>query len=164
MRSLTLIRHAKASSDHSAPTDFDRPLTERGLRDAPLMAQRFAHGTGFPLQLVSSPAVRAFATAIIFAEALDAEIDAIRREPAIYEAGVADLLKIVHGLDDEQPYAALFGHNPGLTDFCHRLARCDFSEMSPCAIVRIDFDVDRWQDVALGEGRMMAYSFPKERQ
>lgn len=32
---LILIRHAKSSWDHPGLRDFERPLNERGLRDAP---------------------------------------------------------------------------------------------------------------------------------
>ena len=39
-KQLLLIRHAKSDwGDFSLP-DFDRPLNERGKRDAPEMAQR----------------------------------------------------------------------------------------------------------------------------
>ena len=164
MRSLTLVRHAKSSWDDAALADFDRPLNDRGRRDAPLMAQRFARAANAPLQLVASPALRAASTALLFADALGLTADAIRYEPRIYEADVETLLAVVRGLSDELPNAVLFGHNPGFTDLCHALARCDFTEMPTCAVARIDFDVERWTDVAPGRGRLMAYSFPKERQ
>ena len=37
---LYLIRHAKSSWDADVPSDFDRPLNERGKKDAPVMAAR----------------------------------------------------------------------------------------------------------------------------
>jgi len=164
MRSLTLVRHAKSSWDNAALADFDRPLNERGRRDAPLMAQRFAHSAESPLQLVSSPALRAASTAALFAEALNIAAADIGYEADIYEADVATLMHIVRSLDDAVPNAVLFGHNPGFTDLCHALARCDFNELPTCAVARIDFDVDHWREVAPGRGRLVAYSFPKERQ
>ncbi|MDB5970767.1 MAG: hypothetical protein JWQ90_3217 [Hydrocarboniphaga sp.] len=164
MRSLTLVRHAKSSWDNAALSDFDRPLNERGRRDAPVMAQRFAHSAELPLQLLASPALRAASTAAIFADALNIQPSAIRYEPKIYEADVATLMEIVRGLDERLPDAVLFGHNPGFTDFCHSLARCEFNELPTCAVARIDLDVERWRDVAPGCGRLTAYSFPKERQ
>jgi phosphohistidine phosphatase len=164
MRSLTLVRHAKSSWDNAALADFDRPLNERGRRDAPVMAQRFAHSAETPLQLVASPAVRATSTALVFAEALNIPSDAIRFEPEIYEADVDTLMAVVRSLNDAIPNALLFGHNPGFTDFCNALARCDFKELPTCAVARIDLNIDRWQDVAPMCGRLAAYSFPKERQ
>lgn len=43
MKQLTLIRHAKSSWDYPSLTDHDRPLGERGLRDAPRMGQHLYH-------------------------------------------------------------------------------------------------------------------------
>ncbi len=42
---LTLIRHAKSSWSDLSLDDFDRPLNERGNRDAPKMAQWFSKNT-----------------------------------------------------------------------------------------------------------------------
>jgi len=40
MKTLLLIRHAKSSWDQPGLSDFDRPLNERGKKDAPVMAKR----------------------------------------------------------------------------------------------------------------------------
>lgn len=164
MRTLILVRHAKSSWTDPALDDFQRPLNERGRRDAPVMAERFAHAVTEPVALLSSPAVRAASTAAYFAQALQLAPADIRYEPAIYEASAARLLEIVRGLDDAQTSVLLFGHNPGLSDLCHLMARCDFAEMPTCAIARLDFSIDRWAKLEPGSGRLVAYSYPKERQ
>ena len=162
MRTLTLVRHAKSSWDDPKLEDFHRPLNERGFRDAPVMAQRLAKLLDATPQLVASPALRTTTTARIFAEVLGIPENAIRFEPPIYDASTAELLAVVRKLDDAFPNVALFGHNPGISDLCHKLARCSFAEMPTCAMAVLEFDVDRWADVA--NGRLFAYSFPKERQ
>ena len=40
LRHLTLLRHAKSSWQESGVSDHDRPLSQRGLRDAPVMGRR----------------------------------------------------------------------------------------------------------------------------
>ena len=40
MKQLLIIRHAKSSWDLSGLNDFDRPLNDRGIKDAPTMAKR----------------------------------------------------------------------------------------------------------------------------
>ena len=42
---LTLRRQAKSSWSDLSLDDFDRPLNERGKRDAPKMAQWFSENT-----------------------------------------------------------------------------------------------------------------------
>ena len=71
MKTLFLVRHAKSSKDDPTLTDKERPLNDRGRRDAPKMGERLAKRDVEPDLIVSSPAVRALATAQIFAEKLD---------------------------------------------------------------------------------------------
>jgi phosphohistidine phosphatase len=42
MKALFLIRHAKSSWDDTSLPDKDRPLDDRGKRDAPRMGKRLA--------------------------------------------------------------------------------------------------------------------------
>src|SRR4029434_8634311 len=71
MKTLFLIRHAKSSWDDAALSDKDRPLDDRGKRDAPKMGKRLAKRDVKPDLILSSPAVRARTTAEIIAKKLD---------------------------------------------------------------------------------------------
>lgn len=64
IKHLTLIRHAKSSWGDASLRDFDRPLNERGLGDAPRIGA-YLKQRGFPAadEIVSSPALRAKTTA-----------------------------------------------------------------------------------------------------
>jgi phosphohistidine phosphatase len=164
MRRLTLIRHAKSSWDDPALPDFERPLNARGKRDAPAMAKRLAAELERPLELVSSPAHRAAATAQVFAAALGATLEDIRYEPRLYEASAERLLEIVRGFDDADLHVLVFGHNPGLSELARTLADCPFEEMPTCAAATLSLAVRRWQDVRAGCGRLERYRYPKQTQ
>jgi phosphohistidine phosphatase len=71
MKTLFLIRHAKSSWDDTTLPDKDRPLNDRGRRDAPKMGERLAKRDVKPDLILSSPAVRALRTAEIIAKKLD---------------------------------------------------------------------------------------------
>src|SRR2546430_10269701 len=71
MKTLFLIRHAKSSWDDTALTDKDRPLGDRGRRDAPKMGKRLTKRDVKPDLILSSPATRALTTAEIIAKKLD---------------------------------------------------------------------------------------------
>ncbi|RMD75414.1 MAG: hypothetical protein D6818_01735, partial [Bacteroidetes bacterium] len=114
MKHLYLIRHAKSSWDYPELRDIERSLNKRGRRDAPFMAS-LLHGKGVrPDLLLSSPATRAYSTAVYFAEALGYPVEQIRVEPVIYHGGEDDILALVRGLDDQLGTVLLFGHNPVL--------------------------------------------------
>lgn len=161
MKSLLLNRHAKSSWDNPQYSDFDRPLNDRGERDAPVMAQRLITKQQ-PIDLIlSSPAVRALTTAQVFAEALNIPSDQIRKVDGIYLASTRSLLNIINGLADEFDRVILFGHNPGITDFANYLADAQIGNMPTCGIVKINFDTDHWSHVSAGTGVLKFFDYPK---
>ncbi len=161
MKQLTLVRHAKSSWDYPDLSDFERPLNERGRRDAPRMAQRAQQWFGRPDRLVSSPALRAITTAQVFADTLGIHPHDIEIQPRIYEASVATLMTVVRGLDETCTQVVLFGHNPGLSRLAHHLARCDFDEMPTCGMVQLSLDIRQWRDAAPHCGTLLRYTYPK---
>ena len=161
MRTLYLTRHAKSSRDDPRMDDFHRPLNERGMRDAPFMAQRF-NARGEPVDmLVSSPALRAITTAGFFAGALGVQVDRIRQVPDIYLATARTLLRIVNDLPDEVHRVMLFGHNPGFSDLVALLGGDVVGDMPTCATVRIDLPVGSWREVSAGIGTVAWTDHPK---
>jgi phosphohistidine phosphatase len=162
MRLLTLVRHAKSSWDEPRLPDFERPLNERGRRDAPTMAQRAVRLLGRPDRVVTSPALRAISTARTFADAFAIDTNDLVVQPSIYEASVETLFKIVRGFDESDRHVMLFGHNPGFTDLAHELARCPFDELPTCAVVQVELGIKVWSEVNYGTGKMLQYLFPKQ--
>ncbi len=162
MRLLSLVRHAKSSWDYEELSDFERPLNERGRRDAPLMAQRAYRLLGRPDRLVSSPALRAITTAHVFADAFGLGREEIQLQPRIYEAVPATLLQILRELDDADRHVMLFGHNPGFSQVAGLLAPCPFDEVPTCAVVQLALEIGPWRDAGPGTGKLRHYLFPKD--
>lgn len=162
MRTLFLIRHAKSSWDNPGLRDFNRPLNERGLHDAPKMAQTLAKRGVRPDLIVSSPAKRALSTALFFAKTLGVEEEAVVQEQSIYEAAPADVLHIISRLPDEARTVLLFGHNPTLTDVANRFSEDFIDNIPTCGIVQIESDADSWKAFYESNPTVKACFFPKE--
>lgn len=158
---LTLVRHAKSAWDYPELTDFERPLNERGRRDAPRMALR-AQTLPKVSRIISSPANRALTTARVFAEHLGIDFDAIHIEPRLYDASRKTLLEVVTRIEQNPPHVMLFGHNPGFSELAHTLGHCPFDEMPTGAIVHFKLDAKAWKDVGPGSGTLVKYLFPKD--
>ena len=77
MKRLLLLRHAKAVPATDPLTDIDRPLAERGERDARRIGERLRRQQLHPTSILTSPAARALRTAQLVAEAIDYPRDAI---------------------------------------------------------------------------------------
>lgn len=158
---LTLVRHAKSAWDYPELTDFERPLNERGRRDAPRMALR-AQALPKVTRIVSSPANRALATARVFAEHLGIDFEAIHIEPRLYDATRKTLLEVVTHIEQQPAHVMLFGHNPGFSELAHTLGHCPFDEMPTCAIAHFKLEGKAWKDVGPGSGMLVKYLFPKD--
>lgn len=146
MKTLYLVRHAKSSRDDPTLPDRKRPLNDRGKRDAPAMAERLAGQGVKPDLILSSPAVRALATAQAFAKKFDYAITDLVEDDRLYATAADDLLDLIHELDDQQKRVMLFGHNPELTALAHRLSS-EIVEMPTCAVAEFRFDTKSWASV-----------------
>lgn len=156
-KTLHLVRHAKSSWADVGMADFDRPLNDRGIENAPMMAERFS-SLYQPTLLVSSDAVRAQSTAMFFHVALPHA--SFRLEHHIYDASLSELLQVVAALPEQHHEVAMFGHNPGLSGLGAYFTE-EFYDMPTCAIWSISFFIDEWKAVGKGAGTTLIFDYPK---
>ena len=100
MKTLFLVRHAKSSWTQLHLPDIDRPLNERGYNDAHLVSKTMLHKTKLPDQMISSSAVRAMTTALIFARTFAYPEEKIQIESQLYETTVQDYLHVISRVSD----------------------------------------------------------------
>lgn len=160
MKTLMLLRHAKSDWEDVSLPDFDRPLAARGRRDAPRVGKALRKRGSLPELIISSPAARAKATidAVIKTAKLEGEL---RFDEAIYGASSAELMKVIRRLRDNIACSLLVGHNPGLEDLVERLTGSR-DRMPTAALACIEFQIDRWEDVEDGKGRLAWLVTPKQ--
>ena len=158
---LLLIRHAKSDWGNPSIRDFDRPLNKRGNAAAPDMAQRMVKQNIYPDFIVSSPALRALTTANYFAKAWRIDENKIETDKNIYEAGIKSLLQVVNKFDNRYHTIALFGHNPGLTDFANYLSDVNIYNMPTCSIVMLEFSSEDWSSVGSSTAKVLLFDYPK---
>ena len=161
MKTLLLIRHAKSSRDDIALPDKDRPLDDRGKRDAPKMGERLAKRDVKLDLILSSPARRALTTAQIIARKLDYKLKDIVVDVRLYAAAVDDLLDVIYGLEDKLERVALFGHNPELTALAHRLSS-QITHMPTCAVAEFTFNAKAWSNIGKATLTKSALDCPKK--
>ncbi|MFC5288890.1 SixA phosphatase family protein [Actinokineospora guangxiensis] len=138
---LVLLRHAKSAWPPDVP-DTERPLNDRGRRDAPAVGRWLAGQPGFDLALVS-PATRARQTwALVSAEL--AEPPEHRIEPALYFSGPREIIAAARetGLDD----VLVVAHNPDLEDVVAELTG-ERVTLKTSALAVVDTDAGALRDV-----------------
>lgn len=162
MKTLYLLRHAKSSWATPGQKDYERPLNDRGLHDAPEMAKRLLE-RGAQLDLVvSSPAVRALTTATLVCKGMNLDPATIVENRQIYLAGSPKLMQIISLFDENCESAMLVAHNPALTDLANELAHAGIDNIPTCGLVSICLPVEYWAEVLPGVGRVLSFDFPKD--
>lgn len=163
MKMLYAIRHAKSSWDDLSLDDLDRPLNERGERDAPRMGKRLKERHVVPDLMITSPAKRALSTCKKIAKILDYPKEAIKVEPKLYHASEDQFLQIVHSINNKQDTVLLFGHNPGLTDFVNKLTEGSIQNIPTCGVAACSFKTESWNEVGWKKATLEFFDFPKNK-
>ncbi len=147
MKSLLLIRHAKSSWAAANLKDFDRPLNERGNADAPKMARRLMDRNYTIDLFVSSPAQRAAATALYFANEYQKTKSNILFIPSLYLASAKTFFNVIETIDDRFKNIALVSHNNGITDFANLLTDVQIDNMPTCSVFAVKIHADNWKEI-----------------
>jgi len=161
VKTLLILRHAKSSWQQPGQDDHDRPLNDRGKRDAPRMGRLLADEDRVPDLILSSTARRARRTAEIVAEACgyDGEIVLCRD---FYDAEPEAYLEAVRARGGSAERVMVVGHNPILEMLVeHLTGRAE--TMPTAALAEVALPIDGWE--ALDEetrGRLVRVWRPRE--
>lgn len=161
LRRLTLLRHAKSSWQQADISDHDRPLNQRGERDAPVMGRRLLARGCRPSLILCSTAVRARHTAQIIARELGYPGEFLQREPELYLATPEQILAVISRQADAFRNIIVCGHNPGLTELANRLSGSEIDNIPTCGMVGIDLDLQSWKGLAAASGSLQLFDYPK---
>lgn len=163
MKKLFYVRHAKSSWVDLTQPDVVRPLNDRGLRDAPSMANRLVQmQVPKPDLMVSSNAKRAMTTCQFFAHAMAYPQDNIIENSAIYGAGVGEIVKIIQSFTDENEVVYMFGHNPTITYFAQMCKNLDIDNVPTCGIIEIEINIEKWSDFEFDKTNVTNFYYPKQ--
>ncbi len=160
MKTLYLIRHAKSSWSNSGLTDFDRPLNERGKRDAIKMGERLLQNKVMPNCVISSSAKRTKKTAKRITKVLGFSYSKIDFRKELYHSGYNTLVNCLTSINDSNDSCFIIAHNPGVSNFCDYLTHHAI-DFPTCGIAKITFEVDSWMEVTSGAGILEWFDYPK---
>jgi phosphohistidine phosphatase len=167
-RRLVVLRHAK-SDWPAGVADQDRPLGRRGMRDAGAAGRWLVEHAAMPELVWCSPARRTRETW----DALGAELRSdltpeVRFDDRVYDAGLADLLSVLHDTPADSGCVLLVGHNPGVQELVLSLAKRGSDDAralaaakyptSALAVLELD---TTWTEVAPGRALLSSFAVPR---
>jgi phosphohistidine phosphatase len=162
MKTLLLIRHAKASWKDEELTDLQRPLNNRGNRDAPFMGKLLREQRIQPDLIISSPALRAMTTARVMAGELMYESSKIVTDESLYNSDVSSMARITAQIDDSLKTVMIVGHNPEITLYANTLTNDSIQNIPTCGVACLQFQIDSWRALTRGSGTLEFLEKPKK--
>ena len=165
MLRLLLFRHAHADRPEGV-VDHERPLSDSGRPQARRMGAYIGSHELVPEFAIVSTSRRTQETWSLAAEAGGFGAT-VSNEPRVYESSAGDLLEVVREQENHRS-VMLVGHNPGM----ERLAAWLIGAGDPTALALlqrefvvgglavIDFDVERWSDIDVQNGRLLRFATP----
>jgi phosphohistidine phosphatase len=160
MKRLLILRHAKSSWKHRDREDHDRPLNERGRRDAPRMGAWLAERGLRPDRILSSTARRARKTAAEVARTSGAEAELVLSAD-LYMADPNAILEALRATPDDCETVLVVGHNPGVEDLVRRLTGQAVT-MPTAALAHIRLDISGWPALDPGaRGELVEHQTPR---
>ncbi|MFF7994928.1 SixA phosphatase family protein [Kitasatospora xanthocidica] len=165
-RRIVLVRHAKA--ERSDVDDHERPLAERGRKDAPVLGRWLAGAGLAPDLALVSTAARTRETWKLVAAELATRPRALY-EDRLYDASLGELLAVLNEVSDEVQDVVVVGHNPGVHaladalageaegDLLARMSRSGF----PTAAAAVLTFQGSWKSVEHGAARLTAFWAPR---
>jgi phosphohistidine phosphatase len=163
MKTLHLLRHAKSAWDQPGLSDRERPLNQRGRRDAPRMGAALSQRLD-PIAVAVSPARRAQLT-------LDGVCEGWpglggmphQTEEDLYTFSCEDLVDWISAQGEGPPALFMVGHNPAFTDLVNMLVGDYVLDNLPTAgYAELALDIDRWSDLREGCAVLQYSLFPKQ--
>ncbi|MFI5632312.1 SixA phosphatase family protein [Streptomyces sp. NPDC051664] len=166
-RRIVLLRHAKA--EWSQDSDHERPLAERGRKDAPVAGRKLVD-SGIVIDLaLCSTAVRTRETWKLAVHEMPHRPRTVYEE-RLYEASLGELIALLNETPDDVQNLLLIGHNPSMHAVADALAgsaegeamaRMTRGGFPTAAFAVIEFS-GSWKGVEHGVGKLVEYWTPND--
>ncbi|MFC4219088.1 SixA phosphatase family protein [Flagellimonas marina] len=159
MKQLILMRHGKSSWEYEV-SDKDRPLQQRGIKDAHLVAKAFKESGPVIDFAFSSPANRALHTSMIFLRDIDFDLTRFKVDKHLYDFSGDSVDGFIKRLNNEWDTVAIFGHNYAFTSLANTWGDQYIENVPTAGLVHVTFDVDDWSKISKGTTKKTI--FPKD--
>lgn len=145
MKNLLIMRHAKSSWEFTNLSDHDRPLNDRGKRDAPRMGKVLLKERLIPQLIISSSAARARSTAEKVAK-MSRYNGEISIDSSLYRAGSSAYMNALRRLTNQTDTVLIVGHNPDVEHLVEILTG-NVMTIPTCGLAYVKLSIERWLDL-----------------
>ncbi len=153
MKSLILMRHAKAKTDFTG-LDIDRPLTKSGKASIVDLFPKLNSFLQESPHFYASISVRTKQTMAAIFQELNAVQVQLSIETNLYHASCDEILSFIQSIDSHINQVIIIGHNPGLHEFVAHCMQDDSIAFPPASFCVIQSPVKHWHDFAVENSKV----------
>jgi phosphohistidine phosphatase len=157
MATLIVLRHAKAATGLGM-ADIERPLNDRGRRDAAAAGEHLREAGLIPGLVLCSTATRTRQTLDRLGLGGESKVSF---EPRIYQNDVDILFDLIRETGDDVETLLLIGHNPAVHQLVVDLSATDLDRFPTSAYAAMSV-ARPWPEVAGGAAHLTSYWTPKK--
>lgn len=164
MKKLLLMRHAKSDWQESGLKDFDRPLNDRGKKDAPRMGKFLQQIDNLPGMILASSAKRV-------QETIEGMTSKWEHRPEIvyvdelYSGSYRGYIEIIQTKSKPIDHLMIVGHNPTIEEtaaaICSGSNAHNVFVFPTAAIACFEISVHSWSRLKRGGGDLKWFMIPK---
>ncbi len=159
VRNLFLVRHADAVPQAKDQRDFQRVLSEYGIKQSTLLGDHIRSKEIAIQTIFSSPAQRTIETSQKILEKLERPPKLVISEE-FYEATKNTMVAAINRLEDMFENVVVVAHNPAVSMLVDYLVDNGPAVMSTSACVWVQFNLESWNMITAKSGTLMDYYYP----
>jgi len=147
MKTVYIVRHGKAVPASANIPDAERLLTDTGVARTWKVAQYMAESKPVIDHIISSPAERAYTTALIIADKLGIKAAKVVTDEKLFSGDASDALDILEGLDDSIKSVMIVGHNPIITQVANHFTNPKLDSLPTTGVVSVHLETTSWAEL-----------------
>lgn len=161
-RSLLILRHAKSDHSEKEDDDFDRPLSDEGVKEAEEMGEFMKEHEKWVDLIVASPSARTRQTIQIICKKAGYDFKAVVWDSSLYQCNVNHFIQQVRKVNDDYHTVLFVGHNSAITGVVNKLQSTQhFDEIKTCGLVDLYYPDAHWANVGTQNAVLSYYHKPK---
>lgn len=160
---LILLRHAEALHTPLGAKDFDRSLSENGIREIKDLIYFFIQKKINPDFIIASSSKRTTQTAKIIAQGISLKEENIILKKHLYNSTAAEIENVINTSQVPQNIQTLLliAHNPGISELASELlSQQNFIHLPPCGMMAFSVEIDNWKDSLFSKAELLFKKFP----
>jgi phosphohistidine phosphatase len=164
MKEILFIRHAKSDQTlwHTGIRDIERPLNERGRKDAALMHKVLLKENWKADAVFCSMAQRTRETLDLLKDARWINPLQVFFETDLYTFDAREVMSFIRHVPNDYSRIALIGHNPALTDVVEKLGNFRLDNLPTAGMVCVGSNEENWDDFIHKKGAVLWKAYPSE--